>query len=90
MKPSDKLDAIINTLTNIQVEQAKMSVTLQRNTEDLEDHMSRTKASEDRLMIVETTMSKLLTERKVAWAVLTAIGTGIMGLVGLAKNLGLL
>lgn len=90
MKPSDKLDVIITKLNSIELEQAKMFVTLERNTQDLEKHMSRTEASENRLAVVENTMTKLLTERKVAWAVLCTIGTGIMGLVALAKNLGLL
>lgn len=87
MKLSDKLDKLIETVTDIKVEQAKQGIILQTNTEDLKDHMRRTEIAEQRLDLLTADVQNVKTKGSTIWQVLTVIGSVIVTLVTLALNI---
>ncbi len=82
MKLSDKIEKMIQDVHEIKVEQVRQGVVHDINTENLKEHMARTAANEKRITLLEN-------ERRVAWFVVTTIVSGIIGLITLAKTLGL-
>lgn len=82
MKISERLEKLIQDIHEMKVEQARQGVLHDMNTEDLKEHMARTDANEKRITLLEN-------ERRVAWFVVTTIVSGIIGLITLAKTLGL-
>lgn len=55
----DKLDSIAEDVVVIRIMMAKQEVNLSRNTDSLEDHMSRTVAAEKRIEMLQTDITKL-------------------------------
>ncbi len=82
MKLSDKIEKMIQDVHEMKVEQVRQGVVHDINTENLKEHMARTSANEKRITLLEN-------ERRVAWFVVTTIVSGIIGLITLAKTLGL-
>lgn len=78
-----KIDKLQDDITEIKVTMAKISVTLEDNTDSLKDHMLRTSMAEDRIKDLEK-FSYIL---KTAWLVLSFLGGIILGLnqLGLFK-----
>ena len=73
MELSDKVDKILELVTEVRIDQAKQAVVLQRNTDDLELHIKRTALAEERIEAMELPMRLL----KYAVLGLISIATGV-------------
>jgi len=79
-----KLDKILDKLTELEVAQARQEVLHEKNTEDLAEHIRRTEASEARIDILEDTV---LTKKDiyVAFSIIGSVITFLITVLGALK-----
>lgn len=81
-KMADKQDKIAENMADMAVDIAKIELTLERNTEALEEHMRRTSLNEDRLDLLEADKDFL---KGAAWVIGGLIAAGFTTLIAFFK-----
>lgn len=81
-KIADKQDRIAENMADMAVDIAKIELTLERNTEALEEHMRRTALNEERLSILESDKDFL---KGAAWVIGGLIAAGFTAVIAFFK-----
>lgn len=93
MNADQKLDKLMEMVSDIRVVQAKHSLLHERNTEDLETHIKRTDLLEGEIKAAQDDIATLKLDKATlqgSWKTIGIIAAIVIALIKVAKDLGLL